>query len=126
MTGFNARSTGRRDIDDNGDTAGVGDPDVVSTIQNIGMRINYELIAQTVKEIDAELSSVKQNGGILIFLPGVAEINKTLDHLQSISKLHALPLHSSLQSVEQRRVFLRAPPEKRKVVVATNVAETSM
>jgi ATP-dependent RNA helicase DHX57 len=126
MTGFSTRPTGRRDIDDNKDTAGVNDPSVVGTIQNIGTRINYELIVHTVKGIDTELSSVKQDGGILIFLPGVAEINKTLDHLQSIPKIYALPLHASLQPVEQRRVFLRAPPGKRKVVVATNVAETSM
>jgi ATP-dependent RNA helicase DHX57 len=126
MTGFNVRLSGKRDIDNDEDTSGVGDPDVVNTIQNIGMRISYDLIAQTVKEIDAELSHLKQDGGILIFLPGVAEINKSLDYLRSIPNLHALPLHASLQSAEQRRVFPHAPAGKRKVVVATNVAETSM
>jgi ATP-dependent RNA helicase DHX57 len=125
MTGFNAGRGGRKDEMDEEDIAEL-DSDVASAIQSIGMRINYDLIRETVKEIDAELSHQKQEGGILIFLPGVLEINKTLDHLRSIPKLHVLPLHASLQSIEQRRVFLHAPPGKRKVIVATNVAETSI
>ncbi|RDW94876.1 hypothetical protein BP5796_00639 [Coleophoma crateriformis] len=123
MTGFNA---GRGRVDeDNDDTAGM-DSDVAAAIQSIGMRINYDLVAQTVKEIDAELSHTGQEGGILIFMPGVMEISRTLDSLRMIPNLHALPLHAGLQSVEQRRVFPHAPKGKRKVIVATNVAETSI
>jgi ATP-dependent RNA helicase DHX57 len=125
MTGFSAgRNTRRGDIDveDSADY----DSDIAGAIQSIGMRINYDLITQTVREINADLSHSKQDGGILIFLPGVVEINKTLDHLRSIPNLHALPLHASLQSVEQRRVFPHAQSGKRKVIVATNVAETSI
>ncbi|KAK0123676.1 hypothetical protein ONS95_008688 [Cadophora gregata] len=124
MTGFNSGRGGRRDEDD-ADTAGL-DSDVAAAIQSIGMRINYDLITQTVKEIDAELSHLKQDGGILIFLPGVVEISRTMDALRSVQNLHVLPLHASLQSSEQRRVFPHAPYGKRKVVVATNVAETSI
>jgi len=124
MTGFNAGRGARRDDDDD-ETAGM-EADVAAAIQSIGMRINYDLVTQTVKEIDAELSYLKQDGGILIFMPGVVEINRTLDSLRSIPNLHILPLHASLQSVEQRRVFPHAPSGKRKVVVATNVAETSI
>lgn len=124
MTGFNA-GRGGKPQDDDADTAGM-DSDVKAAIQSLGMRINYDLIAQTVKEIDAELTHLKQDGGILIFLPGVMEISRALDHLRSIPNLHALPLHASLQSSEQRRVFPHAPYGKRKVVVATNVAETSI
>ncbi|KAN0098389.1 ATP-dependent RNA helicase-like protein A [Hyaloscypha variabilis] len=124
MTGFNAGRGARRDDDDD-ETAGM-EADVAAAIQSIGMRINYDLVNQTVKEIDAELSYLKQDGGILIFMPGVVEINRTLDSLRSIPNLHVLPLHASLQSVEQRRVFPHAPAGKRKVVVATNVAETSI
>jgi len=124
MTGFNA-GRGGKPQDDDPDTAGM-DSDVKAAIQSLGMRINYDLIAQTVEEIDAELTHLKQDGGILIFLPGVMEISRALDHLRSIPNLHALPLHASLQSSEQRRVFPHAPYGKRKVVVATNVAETSI
>jgi len=125
MTGFYVDRGGKREeFDDEGVT--IMDSDVTGAIQSIGVGINYDLITQTVREIDEELSHANQDGGILIFLPGVAEINKTLDHLRSIPKLHALPLHASLQSNEQRRVFPHAPVGKRKVVVATNVAETSI
>ncbi|RFU25629.1 hypothetical protein B7463_g10703, partial [Scytalidium lignicola] len=124
MTNFKAGYGGRRDDGDE-DVTGM-DSDVASTIQNLGMRINYDLIAQTVKEIDAELTYLKQDGGILIFLPGVVEINRTIDQLRSLPNLHTLPLHASLQSADQRRVFPRAPAGKRKIVIATNVAETSI
>ncbi|KAM3066619.1 putative ATP-dependent RNA helicase ucp12 [Clarireedia jacksonii] len=124
MTNFNPGFGGRQQ-EENDETAGM-DSDVAAAIQSIGMRINYDLICQTVKEIDAELTYLKQDGGILIFMPGTVEISRTLDHLRSIPNLHALPLHASLQSVEQRRVFPHAPAGKRKVIVSTNVAETSI
>ncbi|KAL3423423.1 ATP-dependent RNA helicase ucp12 [Phlyctema vagabunda] len=124
MTAFNAGRGGKVD-EENNDTAGM-DSDVAAAIQSIGMRINYDLVTQTVKEIDAELSHSKQTGGILIFMPGLVEISRTLEHLKAIPNLHALPLHASLQSIEQRRVFPHAPTGKRKVIVATNVAETSI
>ncbi|PQE09088.1 hypothetical protein CJF31_00010551 [Rutstroemia sp. NJR-2017a BVV2] len=124
MTNFNPGYGGRQQ-EENEETAGM-DSDVAAAIQSIGMRINYDLVCQTVKEIDAELTYLKQDGGILIFMPGTVEISRTLDHLRSIPNLHALPLHASLQSVEQRRVFPHAPAGKRKVIVSTNVAETSI
>ncbi|SZF05150.1 unnamed protein product [Blumeria hordei] len=100
--------------------------EISNAIRLVGMRINYDLIAQLVESIDSELSRLKKDGGILIFMPGVAEINRTLDHLCQIPNLYVLPLHASLQSADQRRVFSRAPTGKRKIVIATNVAETSI
>ena len=95
-------------------------------IQRLGSRINYSLLLETTKAIDADLHHSNKKGGILIFLPGVAEIGRTVNELRSVSSLHVLPLHASLDTREQRRVFTSPPPGKRKVVVATNVAETSI
>ena len=95
-----------------------------NALRAVGMRINYDMIAQTVRYIDAELGSA--DGGILIFLPGVAEIDQTLRALRNVPGLHPLPLHASLQSADQRKVFQRAPQGLRKIVAATNVAETSI
>ncbi|MCJ1404279.1 hypothetical protein MMC11_007504 [Xylographa trunciseda] len=120
MTHFNPGSK----YDDNDEEAASNGQSVASTIQALGMRINYNLIAATVRAIDAQLGSVE--GGILIFLPGVMEINRTLDAIRSLPNVHALPLHASLMSSEQRRVFPPAPRGKRKVIAATNVAETSI
>ena len=97
---------------------------VAGAIHNMGMRINYDFIASAVRAIDNQLGS--HSGGILVFLPGVLEINRCLDALRTIPNLHALPLHASLSSIEQRRVFPPAPHGKRKVIAATNVAETSI
>ncbi|KAL6924638.1 hypothetical protein FSST1_001912 [Fusarium sambucinum] len=95
-------------------------------IQKLGHRINYNLLVETVKAIDFELSYEKKSGGILIFLPGVGEINQACRALKAISSLYVLPLHASLETREQKRVFSSPPPGKRKIVVATNVAETSI
>ena len=121
QTGFNSGTRGG-DIDDSG--VEEMEPSVAHAIQSIGMRINYNLIADTVRAIDAQLGM--QEGGILIFLPGTLEINRTLDAIRAIPNVHALPLHASLMPVEQRRVFPPAPKGKRKVIAATNVAETSI
>ncbi|KAI0427443.1 DEAD/DEAH box helicase [Xylaria sp. FL1042] len=99
---------------------------VKKIIQKLGSRINYSLLVETTKAIDEELYHSNKKGGILIFLPGAGEIKRTVDQLQSVSSLHVLPLHASLDTREQRRVFKAPPPGKRKVVVATNVAETSI
>ena len=108
----------------NGPKAAMGPSSVGSALRAVGTRINYELIAKTVQYIDTELGSTE--GGILIFLPGVGEIDQTLRALRNIPNLHALPLHASLQSSEQRLVFKKPPSGLRKVVAATNVAETSI
>ena len=63
----------------------------------------------------------------MIFMPGVMEIRQCVSELQSASlgSVEILPLHANLTSAEQKRVFLSTKP-RRKIVVATNVAETSV
>ncbi|KAF3046294.1 hypothetical protein E8E11_006100 [Didymella keratinophila] len=95
-----------------------------ANLRSIGFGINYDLIAETVRHIDRQLGD--KDGGILIFLPGTMEIDRTLRALEHFSNLHALPLHASLLPAEQKRVFPLPPPGKRKVIAATNVAETSI
>nr|POE62389.1 putative atp-dependent rna helicase ucp12 [Quercus suber] len=133
VTGFGGRelddeteSTAPADDFDPRTNVGGGAPGttVGAALRAVGTRINYELIARTVEHIDRELGS--QDGGILIFLPGLAEIDQTLRALRNVPSLHALPLHASLQSSDQRRVFQKPPPGLRKVIAATNVAETSI
>ncbi|KAK3276586.1 hypothetical protein CYMTET_15351, partial [Cymbomonas tetramitiformis] len=73
-------------------------------------------------------------GAILVFLPGMGEIQKLMRKLQSshrldeaeVGPLSILPLHGSLSSGDQKRVFQQPPPGVRKIVLATNVAETSI
>lgn len=68
----------------------------------------------------------KRPVGILVFLPGEREIRETAQLLRKsgISGLEILPLYSRLSNAEQNRVF--ADFRGRRVVLATNVAETSL
>lgn len=116
LTGFNGNALADEDDRD--------EKSVSANLRSIGFGINYDLIAETVRHIDRQLGS--KDGGILIFLPGTMEIDRTLQALSQFANLHALPLHASLLPAEQKRVFPLPPPGKRKVIAATNVAETSI
>ena len=103
------------------------DQSIGQQIRSLGMRINYDLIAELVHSLDLELQAQGNTGGILIFLPGTLEIDKCISAVRRLSSAtHCLPLHASLTPAEQRLVFQRPPSGKRKVVAATNVAETSI
>ncbi len=68
-------------------------------------------------------------GDILVFLSGEREIRDTADLLAGREKLEVLPLYSRLSAAEQHRVFDRRQASartRRRVVLATNVAETSL
>ncbi len=67
-----------------------------------------------------------QTGDILIFLSGEREIRETTESLRRHhpDKCEILPLYSRLSQAEQERVF--RPSGRRRVVLATNVAETSL
>ncbi|TVR11472.1 MAG: ATP-dependent helicase HrpB [Planctomycetota bacterium] len=74
--------------------------------------------------IERALQSVEK-GDVLAFVPGVGEIRGViagLGHMECV----ALPLHGSLSAQEQDRALRPDPQGRRKVVVATNVAETSL
>jgi ATP-dependent helicase HrpB len=62
-------------------------------------------------------------GDILCFLPGTREIDRTASELANVDAL-VLPLHGSLDVDAQERAL--APASRRKVILATNVAETSL
>jgi ATP-dependent RNA helicase DHX29 len=90
--------------------------------------IDYEVIECLL----AHLHESSPPGGVLVFLPGIREVETLVGRLTSsrafaTDKACVLPLHSSLSSADQRRVFAPARPRgARKVVVATNIAETSV
>ena len=66
-------------------------------------------------------------GSLLAFLPGVAEIERTAERLDSLpgdTDLHRL--HGSLEPGAQRAAIAAPPPGRRKIVLATSIAETSL
>ncbi|MGD9605954.1 MAG: ATP-dependent RNA helicase HrpA, partial [Leucobacter sp.] len=89
----------------------------------------FDAIGEAVDEIGRE-----ERGDVLVFLSGEAEIRDAADALKSRAKdrarpLEILPLYGRLSSAEQHRVFERpggANAGARRIVLATNVAETSL
>ena len=69
-------------------------------------------------------------GDVLVFLSGEREIRDTADALDGTDGLEVLPLYARLSAAEQHKVFDRKPGQashfSRRVVLATNVAETSL
>lgn len=69
-----------------------------------------------------------ESGSLLLFLPGVGEIQRVQEQLAGRvgSDILLCPLYGALSLTEQRQAILPAPPGRRKVVLATNIAETSL
>lgn len=93
--------------------------------------VNVDLIAELVQLINAR----KPEGAILVFLTGYDQISKLNQLLTSQHRpgrdssgliLDVYPLHSMMPTIDQRSIFSVAPRGHRKVVLATNIAETSI
>ena len=70
----------------------------------------------------------KESGSLLLFLPGVGEILRVQEQLSTRvgSDVLLCPLYGALPLNDQRKAILPAPQGMRKVVLATNIAETSL
>lgn len=104
--------------------------------------LNYDLIEDILhlllieQKVDHMLrppeGQVMEKGAIIIFLPGIGEIRTLCDRLQASSyfkdrrTVDIIPLHSALSSTEQRRAFVVPRRVRWAIIVATNVAETSV
>lgn len=92
-------------------------------------RIDYDLPVHLVKHL-IDSRKANDNGAILIFLPGTAEIKRLMEMLNQTreiaSKIWVLALHGSLSGADQALAFKTAPSGKTKIIVATNIAETSI
>ena len=82
-----------------------------------------EQIAQLIDDIDAQRFGPR--GDVLVFLPGEREIRELSKRLKGESQRQILPLYARLSAAEQNRVFNPSGKGMR-VVLATNVAETSL
>ncbi|XP_061376870.1 putative ATP-dependent RNA helicase DHX57 isoform X2 [Danaus plexippus] len=96
-------------------------------------KINLELIEHVLTYIVSGHHSWPTEGAILIFLPGIGEIMSLYDQLidshtfsPKTGKYKIIPLHSTLTSEEQAMVFQKPRDGARKIVLSTNIAETSV
>ena len=69
----------------------------------------------------------EESGGLLAFLPGVAEIERTAERIDGLGNNIVLhKLHGSLDPGAQRAAIAPDPQGRRKIVLATSIAETSL
>jgi len=107
--------------------------------------INYDLIEDllTLMLVDSHKnttilppetadSTLINNGSVLIFLPGIGEIRALNEILKSNIRFgderqfEVIPMHSTLSPKDQKRAFMTPKQGCRKIILATNIAETSV
>ncbi|MBO9517125.1 MAG: ATP-dependent helicase HrpB [Porphyrobacter sp.] len=68
-----------------------------------------------------------EQGDVLAFLPGVGEIERTRERLvERLPQVPILPLHGQVEPAAQRAAIRRDPEGRRRIVLATSIAETSI
>ncbi|KAJ7375602.1 ATP-dependent RNA helicase dhx29, partial [Desmophyllum pertusum] len=102
-------------------------PKTITTLQNMDLeKIDFQLLVRVITHISLRM----EEGAILVFLPGWDDISKLHDNLKKqtlfslTDKFCIIPLHSMMPSAKQHEVFDRPPKGVRKIVIATNIAET--
>ncbi|XP_059076039.1 DExH-box ATP-dependent RNA helicase DExH1 isoform X2 [Cryptomeria japonica] len=93
-----------------------------------GAEIDLRLVEATIEYICRS----EGEGAILVFLTGWIEISDMITRLRENPLLSnsdmfmLLPLHGSMPTIHQQDIFQQAPWGKRKIIIATNIAETSI
>ena len=116
------------------DETGTGEtPVLLSEGQSFPVEVRYlsqhdeRPVTEQAADIVEQIVNAGEPGDILVFMPGMGEINATIGAARAIranERLAFIPLHGDLPPEQQDLAF--APNPLRKVVVATNVAETSV
>lgn len=94
--------------------------------------LTVQLVAQVAKHVATVETNAGRKGSILCFFPGWDEIKAAMAILEETSdpelykKMKVIPLHSTIPQEEQQKVFIPAPDGVVKVILATNIAESSV
>ena len=94
-------------------------------LQHLGLDAVARIEDQVARAVRRALA--EREGSLLAFLPGVAEVERTANALSALPDdvvLHRL--HGGIDPREQRAALAPPPPGKRKLVLATSIAETSV
>ncbi|XP_071109259.1 ATP-dependent RNA helicase dhx29-like [Haliotis cracherodii] len=95
-------------------------------------RINMDLIMEILRYLDKKQPFCSVDGSVLVFLPGLSDIQELYENLQAdrhfsdTTRYRVLALHSVLSSTDQSQAFTVPPAGVRKIVIATNIAETGI
>ena len=97
----------------------------VSVYHGAPLQAGDSIIEPVVRQL-RELLAQPGYGSILVFLPGQGEIRRVARSLPAVEDVLVAPLYGSLSLEEQQRAIAPAAGGQRKVVLATNIAETSL
>jgi len=108
-------------------------PRLTSAGRSFPVRIDYPPARSTDDWLShlrrtAEQALRETEGDVLVFLPGKREIDRAADTLAALGSksIEILPLHGELDLARQRDALRPAPAGMRRVILATNVAESSV
>ncbi|XP_028251594.1 ATP-dependent RNA helicase TDRD9 [Parambassis ranga] len=107
------------------------DPRIPADMYNLAISLIKSFDETEGKDSSSEAkegSGVALRGSVLVFLPGFQEISYMQDALVKLGhkRLQVYPLHSTMTLEEQNGVFLSPVPGYRKVILSTNIAESSV
>ncbi|XP_014832185.1 PREDICTED: putative ATP-dependent RNA helicase TDRD9 [Poecilia mexicana] len=87
-----------------------------------------EMEGKDFSKVEEGGTPLSERGSVLVFLPGIHEIRCMQESLAKLAnqRLQVYPLHSSVTLEEQNGVFLSPVPWYRKVILSTNIAESSV
>ena len=107
-------------------------PTIVSQGRSHPLQISYTGRDSTAR-LEPQMASAirtalgEHEGSLLAFLPGVAEIERTAEALGALpTEIELHKLHGGIEPAAQRKALAAAPAGKRKLVLATSIAETSV
>lgn len=108
-----------------------GAPMLEAEGRSFPVEIRYRPRAPAVRVEDAAAAAIaaalaEEEGGILTFLPGAAEIERTAERLRLPEDVDLHRLYGALPPGEQRAAIAPATHGRRKLVLATSIAETSL
>lgn len=91
-------------------------------------RDKSETYVSEIFEIVKTIEKQSRSGDILVFLPGAADITTCVTRCENRFRRNwvPIPLYASIEDEEQQRIYKKPPRGKRKIIFATNIAETSI
>ncbi|NXS99241.1 TDRD9 helicase, partial [Jacana jacana] len=108
----------------------IGEPVIMKEMYEVAVSLiqSFDELEMKSNREEKNSSVASERGSVLVFLPGLNEIEYLHSRLSSMfyKRWQVYPLHSSVTLEEQSSVFLTAVPGYRKVILSTNIAESSV
>ncbi|XP_064368091.1 ATP-dependent RNA helicase TDRD9 [Dromaius novaehollandiae] len=108
----------------------IEEPVIVKEMYDVAVSLiqSFDELEMKSNRENKTLGFMSERGSVLVFLPGLAEINYMHMSLTNTlnKRLQVYPLHSAVTLEEQNNVFLSPVPGYRKIILSTNIAESSL